>query len=289
MYRALLCGLGVGWAATVGGQTPVSVHPPTLPGTVVPAPGVAAPRTMPVSDISRPLTEAMPTSPGVPAAMPTAANPSCTTCGTTCAKASCTRTLVSRLSEWLCYKPAPRVLPVFTPTPYVGSYGTSFPCRQDAAGCGTTAPAKPTPQPACKDGKCGTPLISGRLFGRCDPCRDTLLDRALRCLTPQQFDRCSPCGVGCPNGGVAITTPASGPLNCSVGCGPTTPGLCGQRPYSFRFANPLCPPVAPGYGTANATAPAAQPTPATTLPTVPPTAPTTTPAAPAVNKPFTNP
>jgi hypothetical protein len=292
MYRALLCGLGVGWAATVGAQTPVSVHPQTLPGSVVPAPNSAT-RTMPVSNVNRPVSDATPAAvPATPALAPThpAVNPSWTSCGpATGGEPLCgTRTLVSRLSDWLCYKPAPRVLPVFAPTPYVGNYLHAFPCKPQANGCSPATAAKGHAAPACRDGKCGTPLIQGRLFGGCDPCRDTLFDRLLSHLTPLQFGHCSACGAGCPTGTPAITTAASGPLNCTHGCGPATPGLCGQKPYTFRFANPLCPPTAVGYGQP------ATPTPGT-VPAAMPTMPAGTPVAPAAppvpsaNKPFTNP
>ncbi|MFO0847360.1 MAG: hypothetical protein U0871_02210 [Gemmataceae bacterium] len=340
MLRNVLCGLGVAWAATASAQTPVSVHPTAapamLPGTVVPAQANQPPVAMPApaaklpaakspADMSRPLGEILqsplPTAPTVPpptaAATPAPTSAAgCATCATPaagdCATGGGGRNVLGRLKEWLCYKPAPRVLPVFTPTPYTAPARAYFTCRPPAMGCGqavgcgqtgaggSVAPARKTVKAAestCTSGRCGTPFLRGHsfgLFGGCDPCRDSLLDRLLGRFSSDRGCHPVNCLSGtCGAGGMAITTPASGPLNCSIGCPPATAGVCGQRPYTYRFANPLCPPTAAGYGPAGLPPPPAA-TPAATpaAPTAMPAAPTPAPvggAAPSVSKPFTNP
>ena len=84
------------------------------------------------------------------------------------------RTCLNRFLDFVCYRPGPAALPLFTPTPFHAPLRTYFPCKPEA-GCApacTSPVAPPTPAPKVGLRLVNTPGTEGRkpvLQGACGP------------------------------------------------------------------------------------------------------------------------
>ena len=220
MKRFLVAGWGLLWAglATAG-------NPPVPAGTPVRQTGYAqqhpvysAPQAgcgTVTGSLAHVLATSLPTTPTVP---PPSACAPCppgyeTPCGTplfpNVGKRCGDRTCLSRLKDWLCFQPGPRVLPILTPTPYHAPIRAYFPCKPDArpAAC---APACPPSYPAAPllgfrlvnagggcgrmAGDCPRPLF-GNLFGRgSSGCQPAAYPAAAPVANPPAAPACATCG-----------------------------------------------------------------------------------------------
>ena len=141
MKRLIAICIGLAWGGAAPAADPVLAYH---------QPAAASLRMASATDVTQPLPAAVATAlppPGAEYSVPHG-TPGCV--GTGCPSGECVgdgRTCLERLTDWFCFRPGPRVLPVCTPTPYSAPLRHYFPCHpgqclavggcKRAGGCGT--------------------------------------------------------------------------------------------------------------------------------------------------------
>lgn len=154
MKRLIAIGVGLVWGGAALAADPVRTSPRAAPAATF--------RTVGATDVTQPLPAAVSTAlPPPGAGYPTPYGPAACA-GEGCPGGNCPtdgRTCLEKLTDWLCFRPGPRVLPLCTPVPYQAPLRHYFPCHPSqclvVGGC--------HPAQGCGAGGCNHPVRTGLL------------------------------------------------------------------------------------------------------------------------------
>lgn len=146
MKRLIALSVGLVWGGTTLAADPVKTRPHAAPAATL--------RAVSATDVAQPLPAAVSTAlPPPGSTYPLSHGP--TPCaGEGCPGGTCVtdgRTCLEKLTDWFCFRPGPRVLPLCTPVPYQAPLRHYFPCHPGqclvVGGC--------SPSAGCGAGGCG--------------------------------------------------------------------------------------------------------------------------------------